>query len=232
MSIINNLSSFFHRSANPENTGVSYLTNIPIALLSLALGHTSVMPGVDWHSTITTQGVQERISTEAGKASGQQLAVYVYKKKIIAEMDTVFLKGKVYVDNSNYILLSHLLNLKSNVAKSLVNKWIMVPKSYPQYNNFITGLTVQSVMHQLQMNGKVVRLRYTNFNHQKAIPLQGIVPGIGVSQIVYISNTKSPLPLGVVDKQGSNSSTTYFGPWKAPKVSAPAHFVVYSSHIK
>jgi|GEM_PF-5262790 len=210
----------------------SHLTNIPIALLSLALGHLSVMPGVDWHSTIHTSTIQETMATQAGKTSGQQSIAYKYQGRTIDVMQVRLIGKKLYVINTNATVIHNLLNIKLNIANTLRNRWVLLPTSFSQYANIDTGLTVPSVMNELQMNGKVTELRDTVFNHQKAIPLKGLVPGSKITEIIYLSAIKSPLPIGIVAKQGSDSSTTYFGPWKAPKVFTPTHFVTYSAHMK
>ena len=82
------------------------------------------------------------------------------------------------------------------------------------------------------MNGKVTKEKATTFNRQKVIPLTGLVPGSAIKQTVYLSNVKTPLPVAVLDRQGANHSATYFGPWKAVRIYAPLHYLVYSSHLR
>ncbi len=210
----------------------THMVNIPIALLSVALGHASIMPGVHWESFIHTQTIQETINTQANKSSGEESLVYTENKVVIDKMYIRLVNNRAYILNNNATALHNLLNLNLNITRNLVNKWIYLPKSFHQYTQIIAGLSMATVVNELQMNGKVIKGKITTYNHQKAIPLSGSVPGSSIKQTVYLTDVKAPLPIAVVDQEGTNRSVTYFGPWKAAKIYTPLHYLVYSSHLK
>ncbi len=165
--------------------------------------------------TITSQagpgiGIQVLTSTSGG--STDHMTVELVHHTLYVKADLGFLEGT--------------FGLTSGVATPFIQRWAVVEKLNPSYRNVLSSVTITSAMSFLAGAGAVSVSTPTVVNGVNVNVLRVVIPKSAASpsgtEMLYISRTGPPLPVGIHFVGSGYSVTERFSQWgKSFTVHAP-----------
>jgi hypothetical protein len=179
------------------------------------------------HYTSTTNFGTEQLSFvgDAGLVDGSQTITYVKSGKtghvtVIVSGNTAYVRGDAFT-------LANYVGFKAAAAKQYAGRWVRFPHTDKGFATLAAGVTLPSVVDELEMGGQLANVSKTEVAGQQVFGVRGTASSAGITTVetIYASAGGPPLPVQEVATHGSISLTVTFSGWNetiaipAPKAS-------------
>ena len=185
------------------------------------------------HYTSTTNFGTEQLSFvgDAGLVDGSQTITYVKSGKtghvtVIVSGNTAYVRGDAFT-------LANYLGFKSAAATEYAGRWVRFPHTDKGYATLAAGVTLPSVVDELEVGGQLVNVSDTKVAGQQVFGVRGTDSSAGVTTVetIYARARGSSLPVQEVATHGNISLAITFSGWNetiaipAPKPSVAVSVV-------
>jgi hypothetical protein len=147
---------------------------------------------------------------------------------LTGQLSAILVGPAVYV-RGNFVGLVAFMQFTDTAATNEAGHWIWVSQKKPSqtldYLALSSGMTVSSIISQLQMSGPLTLTSPTTVQGQAVLGIKGKrLTNSGVTEVLYVSANGTPLPVEMVSTYNGETATLVFSLWdKAPAATAPAH---------
>jgi hypothetical protein len=202
----------------------------PSALLSATIAAGRAEPSLHWVSTTSvSDGSKVTVVTDVATTSGSQ-TISIGLSGITSHATELFVGNVAYL-KGDAISLTSLLGFTSTAASKEANRWIAISRSASQFTSISLGLTVSSLMSELEMSHAPTKLANQTVLGQKVVVLKGNTKATpsnpSVPVVLYSKSSGRPLPVELRETLASTSAVTIFSKWgeklsvKAPTGAVP-----------
>lgn len=163
------------------------------------------------------RGIQ-RISFTKGGTTGHVTVLVVNR--------TAYIRGDAFA-------LHTYMGFTSAQASQYHGRWIAIPHGFPSYATVAAGVTLASVVHELEMTGSSLRRVAGTFGGHAVVGVRrtGKVSGLQTIETLYAQAHGAPLPVAqiqVAPAKGYRDTTT-LSHWNEPvRVAPPTNAVPIS----
>lgn len=212
------------------------VSGTPGQLLRAAISAAKSEAGVDWVTASHTSYSTVTLTTEAGRDGGLQtinvrIGTKTGRLSVVQAGTTVYFRG-------NTSGLRNYLGFTTHAAQKEAGHWLRVRNTTRKlgalYLTLAEGLTIGSLVSELDMTGHITETPAKKVADQQAMGLHGttdptlMVPA--TSEALYVKSTGGHLPVEAVRKYGKETGSMVFSDWgRAPSVSAPSGAVPVST---
>ncbi len=169
-----------------------------------ALAHSSVHQ-VETEKSPTASGT---VVTDAGTKQGRQVITHSQGEnaQVIVVGGTAYFAG-------NQAALIHYFGLPAALAQKVGSRWVSVPSSSRGYSVVAAGLTLTGLIGGFAIPGQLTETAPTMVDGQAVVGIKSQAPPTGstaasVSAIVYVTRSRTPLPVRAVYTFSKGGSAT------------------------
>ena len=175
--------------------------------------------------------LDEEIVADIGPTSGTQKITFTVGKEK-GSMTAVLVGGVVYLMGSAFAL-EGVVGFTPSAAKRVAGRWISVPQTAVQYALFAVGLSMPTLIGELQTSGPVTEAGTTQMLGTTVLRLQGSVaktqatPSAG--ETLFVQAKGSPLPVSALEILAAGQGSFTFSHWgEHVGPVAPPHSTAFS----
>ena len=202
----------------PMAAPASALTPSPASLVTASLAAARAQTSFQSVSAGSGNGESGTMTTRSGRTSGIQF-ISITKGGSTGHVTVELRDHMAYVKGDSFALQMYM-GFTSAASKKEANRWLSLAPSNVDFSTVAAGLTVNSVVSELEMTGPFSATFQSVVGGERVDGVRGMSkPQSGVpalKTVLYFRANGLPLPVEEVEMYKGQTSAVKLGKWNAP----------------